>query len=427
MRRTFSGKDLLAIALVLFTTLSSALTNAEEGAPEQILIESFLAQSPQTQLGAVARIQADADLTVRPYMNNPVLMFRQEQGIGPGSGFSTSVLGGEFTFDVAGKHSLRKESAQVRSGLHRFAVREQLLHGTCQVREVVLEHEHLEARLAISRRFETRYKWLVEMVTALAQGLEKSRFDVQRSAWRLQVFQERIAELLVERAARIGKLSAMAGCPVPAGLRSMLPDSLPDLEALLAQSRPKHPVLAAANVVQQARRVEEKLADRTWIPDLGVYVAYRIDALDTGHQPMHGYEFGLSIALPVFRKGDEERSQARAATAVAGLNLTRRWQAIRVRITASHGQALSRLKLLGKLSHQSDDKDDAVWEAAVRAYKEGVVVLGELVEMLQTEEARALARARIRFEARQAVLATYCAAGFFPEQEINDLVSGGKQ
>jgi hypothetical protein len=427
MQKAFSIKGLIASAIILLITLSAAPVDAQESAPEQILIESFLGQSGQAQLGVVARIQADADLSVRPYMDNPVLMFRQEQGIGPGSGFSTSVFGGEFTFDVAGKHNLRKESARVRSGLHRLVVRQQLLLGTCAVREVVLEYELLEARLAISRRFETRYEWLVEMVTSLAKGLEKSRFDVGRTTWRLEVFQERIAELLVERSARMGEISAMVGCLVPDSLHSMLPDSLPDLAELLIQSRSNHPVLSAATVNENTKIVEEKLADRTWIPDLGVYGAYRIDSLDTGKQPLHGYEFGLTIALPVFQKGEDERSQARAATAAARLSLMREWQAIRVRITASHAKALSRLNLLSELSSHSDAQDSEIWDAAVRAYKEDVVVLGELVEMLQIEEARALSRARIRFEARQAVLATYCAAGFFPEQEINYLISGDKQ
>ena len=417
----------LTYAIALLVGLSDASAFAQERASELDLLRSFLAQSPQTQLLVVAGVQREADLVVAPYMENPALMIRQEQGIGPGNGFSTSVVGAEFTFDVAGKYNLRKESARIRSARHHFAVREQLLFGTCAVRQKVLEIEHAGARLAVLGRFEDKYEWLLETVKALAEGMEKSQFDVGRATWRLETYREQIAELLVQRSALHSEISAMVGCPVPEGLDSMMSDSLPDLNQLLMRSRTKHPVLAAAKVVEQAMRVEEKLADRTWIPDLGVYGAYRIDAAVTGQQPLHGYEVGLTITLPVFRKGEEKRSQARAGTAVARLNLMRKWQSIRVRIMSSHAAALSRMDLLVELSsHPPAEKSD-VWEDAVRAYKEGVVVLGELVEMLRTEEARALSRARIRFEARQAVLATYCAAGFFPEQEINDLLSGDKQ
>lgn len=414
----------LTYAVTLLVGLSGASVFAEERTPELELLRSFLAQSPQTQLHVVAEIQEEADLVVAPYMENPALMIRQEQGLGPGNGFSTSVVGAEFTFDVAGKHSLRKESAQARSGLHRLAVRKQLLRGTCAVRQKVLELDHREARLAVLRHFETRYEWLLETVTALAKGMEKSQFGVGRATWRLETYQEQIAELAVERSILRGELSVMVGCPIPEGLGSMMSDSLPNLEELLSQSRAKHPVLAGAKVVEQAMRAEENLAERTWIPDLGVYGAYRIDTVDTGQQPMHGYEFGLTIALPVFRKGDEKRSQARAATALARLNLMRKWQAIRVRVTSAYAAADARLELLTGFSSQPPDEKNGVWEEAVRAYKEGVVVLGELVEMLQAEEGRGLARARIRFEARKALLTTYCAAGFFPEQEVNDLLSG---
>jgi hypothetical protein len=192
----------------------------------------------------------------------------------------------------------------------------------------------------------------------------------------------------------------------------------------LSLSRAEHPALAAARIVEQAMLAEENLADRNWIPDLGVYGAYRIDTAETVQQQMHGYEFGLTMALPLFRKGDPERSRARASTAVSRLSSMRKWQSIRLRIIAAHAAASSRAHLLAEFSSQrSIDKSD-FWEEAVRACKEGVVVLGELVEMLQAHEARAQAQARIRFEAREALLTTYCAAGVFPEQEINDLLPG---
>jgi outer membrane protein TolC len=414
----------LAWAVAIFVALSGAPAGAEECASEQDLLKSFLAQPPQTQLHVVAGIQAEADLVVAPYMDNPALMIRQEQGIGPGNGFSTSVLGAEFVFDVAGKHRARKESAQIRAARHKFAVREQLLHGTCAVRRKILELEHMDHRLSVLDRFESSYEWLLETVVALAKGMEKSQFEVSRAAWRLETYREQIAELIAARSAIHSQLSTMAGCSVPEDLFSIMPDTLPELEELLARSEAEHPALAAARVIEQSMVADEAVADRTWLPDLGVYGAYRIDASEIGKEPMHGYELGLTMALPIFRKGDEARSRTRASTAAARLSLMRKRQAIRISIISSHAAALSRMDLLEKLSSQPSDDQKDVWNAAVRAYKEGVVVLGELVEMLQAEEARALARARIRFEARIALLTTYCAAGIFPEQELNELLSG---
>lgn len=411
-------------AMALLITLSASSASAEEPASELALLESFLAQPSQAQLRVVAEVQSEADLVVAPYMDNPVLMVRQEQGIGPGSGFSTSVIGAEFTFDVAGKYDLRKESARVRSELHKVAVRIQLLRGTCALRQKVLELDHLEARRSVLEQFEERYEWLLATVTALAKGMEKSQFDVGRATWRLDTYRERIAELLAERSSLRSEVAARIGNPVPEGLKSMIPETLTNVEELLTRSEASHPEMVAARIVERAGQSEERLAKRSWMPDLGAYGAYRIDAFETGQKPLHGYEFGLTMALPFFKKGDEEQSQARAATAVARLDLMRRWQSIRIQIKSSHAAALARVELLRKIANPHSDKEEGIWKDGVRAYKEGVVVLGELVEMLQSEESRALARVRIRFEARGAILATYCAAGIFPEQEVNDLLSG---
>ena len=421
----------LSLNLILVLTFAIAVErgqlNAQETDPEVELLRHYVEQAPQAQLRIVAGLQSQADKTVAPYMQNPVLVLRQEQAIGPGDGFSTSVVGAEFVFDIAGRHELRSQTGQVRSGLHRFRVQEQLLQQVCVVREAVLELDSVRESLAVLRRIEERYEWLLESVKALAAGEEKSRFDVRRVALKLTAHGDKVRELSAKRAAIGDGIGAIVGGRIPEGLRSQLEGALPELGGVLTHSESRHPAMAAARVLKQVAGLEERMAKKSWIPDLGLYGAYRLDAFEAGQQPLHGYELGFSLELPFFRKGKSQEAQATASTAATQLMLARSWEAIRIRVSSAHSAASARLRLLQEMTTESESDEHDIWEEGVRAYKEGVLVLGELVELQQIEEDRELARVRIKYEARSAVLDMYCSAGYFPEQAIDDLLSGANK
>jgi len=388
------------------------------------LLKSYVEQPARSQLKAVARLQSLADRTVAPYMKNPALVGRREEGVGPGEGFSTTALGAELTFDLGKRQQLRQEAGEVRSQLHRHDARQQLLLQVCAVRAAVLDLEFAVRRLQVLEGIGERYGWLLESVATLAAGKEKSRFDLRRAELTLTTHRQRVGELAAGRDALSEELGAIVDGKVPEGLRSGVAVSLPELADVLQESRRRNPAMAAAAVLGKAAGLEERAAERSWIPDLGLYGAYRVDTFDSARQPLHGYEFGFSVALPFFRKGEEREARARASSAVERLRLDRTWDAIRTKVAAAHGSAAARFRLLQELGPGRADDSQALWDEGVKAYREGVVVLGELVELLQAEEERALARERIAHEARGRVLAMYCAAGYFPEPEMNDLISG---
>ena len=413
----------LLIALVLASAFPASLCGQDED-PEVQLLRSYLEQPAQAQLGTVAALKSQADRTVAPYMKNPALTGRREQAVGPGDGYSTSVLGAEFTFDTAGRHELRREAGQVRSELHQFRVRELLLQQVCVVRAAVLELDYAQQRLSALERVGERYRWLLATVETLAAGKEKSKFDVRRVALTLTAHDEKVKELSAGRAAIREKLGTIAKGAVADDLQSGIKTTLPELGGVLEASRKRHPAMGAAHVLGKAAGLEERAAGKEWIPDLGLYGGYRVDTFDSGQQPLHGYELGFTIDLPLFRKGAEKEARARASSAAIRLRLDRIWDTIRVRVTTAHSSATSRLHLLAELAGEPGEEAQAVWAEGVRAYRLGVVVLGELVELLQAEEERALARERIRHQARRQVLEMYCAAGYFPEPAMDDLISG---
>ena len=424
----------MVFARTLFLTLAvpalllwGGPATAEEPSPEHQLIAAFLSMPAQARQHVVALVRGEADTTVAPYMDNPVLQYRHEQGIGPGDGFITAVVGGEFRFDVAGKHDLRVEAGRAHAERHRHEVRAQLVDDVCGLRARVLDLERLDEALAAREKFGARHQWIVEAVTSLAEGQEKSAFDLERAQWRLGIHEEETVKLRGRRDALVAALSAHIEGPLPDGIHSSLPEGLPPLEELLARSRREHPGLEAARVLEEGLSADVKIAERSWIPDLGVYGAYRLDAPQLGSAPMHGYELGLSMALPVFRKREKERAAARARVAGARLTSLRRGETIRIRITAAHEIARTAHALLGDIRARWPAKGQEAWDRAIAAYREGVLVLGELVEMIETEEARALDRLRIRHEIRGATLDAWCAAGLFPEDALNHMLSGATQ
>ena len=105
----------------------------------------------------------------------------------------------------------------------------------------------------------------------------------------------------------------------------------------------------------------------------------------------------------------------------------RRWETIRIRVSTAHSAASARLRLLREMEAQPASDAQAIWEEGVRAYREGVVVLGELVELLETEEERELVREQIGHESRRQVLEMYCSAGYFPEEAIDDMITGANE
>lgn len=414
-------------ALVLILILAIRPARGQEEDHELQLLRRYVEQPLRSQLRIVAALQAQADQVVEPYMKNPALVGRREQAVGPGDGYSTTVVGAEFAFDIAGRQRLRQEAGEVRSQMHVHRARDQLLRQVCVVRSSVLDLDYARQRLAVLQRIGERYQWLLESVKTLAAGKEKSRFDVRRAELILAAHAERVKESAAVRDALHRELGAIVDGEVPDGLNSGIEAILPEFGAMLDESKRRHPAMAAVRVLRKAVGLEEQSAEKSWIPDLGLYGAYRVDSFEAGQDPLHGYEFGFSVDLPVFRKGQARESQALASSAAVRLQLDRTWDSIRVRVARAHSAALVRLGLIQELKLGPAEDFSVVWDEGVRAYREGVVVLGELVELLQAEQERALARERIGHEARRHVLEMYCAAGYFPEHDVNNLITGDAQ
>ncbi len=389
-------------SIFLFVTLLLGGGAAQaEVVTEARLVKAFRSAAPQKAAAAAARRVREAAAQTEPYLRHPDLVLRREQSLSSATEFSTTVAGLGVTLEIGGRHGLRRRAARLEAEALASGWRARQGDSECSLRVLATQAnaaQQEEAILAANRR---HLQGLVKDLSRLVDAGERAAFDLSRLKLQLQNHGARLAAQRARLAAALARLGALTGLQVTGVALDPLPRS---------QAGVPHAVQALR---ARARAQQERIAalSRRWVPDLGLYGAYRADTAP-GADVGHGYEIGLTLNLPLTDTGRARRQRA-AARRHELLARAHQEQARRRALLA--GLAARTAALSRSLSQAGVDREK-LGRDATRRYLKGVSPLSGLLDTLRGLEQAALHRARSRAALRAAALRAACARGDYSQR-----------
>lgn len=401
----------------LCSILALAASAAAQGAP---LDDLTLARRWLERPAVAARLRArdaavDATRAVPSALPTPRLALRREQAFGDDAGFTTTVAGLEADLDLSGRADLLRAAGVERAAVARAEHEAALVEGICRVRQRAITLDAADAVVGIRSAGQAELQALAAEVRRLVEGRERAAHDADRVALRVELHAQSLRDAEVDAAAARAALSALVG-PV-AGPVAPDPRAPPDRAAWAARAVEQHPALRALRRSAQAAAADARVADRWWVPGVGVYGAFRRDTAVEG-EAAHGYEAGLTVDLPLVDRG----APARAEAVAAQQNRAAALQEAEARLRGELAAISAALDALEAAAPTSRVDPAATVEGARRRYRGGVAPLAELLDTLAAVEARAEVAAAQRARRHHLRLRLACAAGLFPEPALAALV-----
>lgn len=314
-------------------------------------------------------------------------------------------------FPLWGKRGLRREAAEADAATARQETRATTIGLDTRIKAVFAEYYAAHQAVALVDRLAAttdtiadaaRQRYTLGSVgqrDAIAAAVERSRLD-----------SDRVLRLAAKRrgAARLnGLLNRPPGAFLadPEGLRPLPSAEVLALAPLLARAEAANPELAAQRSAITAAEANQRLAERTWYPDLGVRLTAFEANPGNGSRRFEGYEVMLFSEIPLqweARRAGQQDATISAAAARARL------EAAQARLRADLEDAL--LALQGAieaerlLDGQTLPRARAALASVQTAYSLGRAELTEVLEAGQALRRLDLDRLQLLVE-QQASLA----------------------
>lgn len=398
-RPAAEGTTKCSRSILIWLALLLAAGPARAGAvSEAELVRAFRAARPQQAAAVAARSQRRAAALTAPYLPHPELTLRREQSLSADTEFSSTVAGLGLTLEIGGRHKLRKQAARLDARSLGYRWRARRLDSECHLRGLARQAHAAEQAVTIMAVSQRRLEGLARDLGRLVQAGERAAFDLQRLRLQVQTHGRLLAMGRARLTGVLAHLGALTGLEVT---------------GVQLDSAPRPPSTSAVPHAVQALRVQAKAEQRRaaalsrrWVPDLGLYGAYRLDTAAAG-DPGHGYEVGLTLNLPLTDTGHARRARLKASRQellARALGEQRRRRALAAALTARSAE-LNRV--LGRAS--VDQKK--LGRDAARRYLKGVSPLSGLLDTLRGLEEAALQRAGVEAALRNLDLQAACARG----------------
>ncbi|MCB9535936.1 MAG: TolC family protein [Myxococcales bacterium] len=305
MARPLRRRALVSTTLCSMVALTRAALAQPAPLDEVTLVRRWL-ERPAVAARARARDAAvDATRAVPSALPTPRLALRREQAFGDDAGFTTTVAGLEADLDLSGRADLLRAAGVERAAIARAEHAAALVEGICRVRRRAVEVEAADAVVGIRSSAQAELEALAAEVRRLVEGRERAAHDADRVALRVELHAQALRDAAVDAAAARAALSALVG-PV-AGPVAPEPQAPADRADWATRAVEQHPRLRALRGGVEAAKADARVADRWWVPGVGVYGAFRRDTAVEG-EAAHGYEAGLTVDLPVVDWGAPARA-----------------------------------------------------------------------------------------------------------------------
>lgn len=314
-------------------------------------------------------------------------------------------------FDLAGKRALRRSAAGERVAAAAADADQRRLELGAEIRRRFYEALYRKELVAAAQSWDSRMQAIGATIDKLHKGGEVAGYDRRRIALERAGTQARLRteQAAYDRAWQ--QLTALVGSTaersVPAG--ELLPGDAAPLDTLLA-SLDRRPEIRALERRAAAFGLEQKAAQRGWIPDVTVGIGSK--SIDTGLARDRATVLAVSVPLPVFDReqgaAGKALAQAREAQAEARLQRARLegelrglWQQVRQLNAAAREYAVQ--------SRQGAIDLARIAEAAYQGGESGILELLDAYRAVHEAHTRAL---ELSWSARQGAIDLDTIAGY---------------
>ena len=224
------------------------------------------------------------------------------------------------SLDLSGRGGLRSTAAghRVRASTHQANARRLQIQAEVRLRF----YELLAAQLRVQsmRVWTKRIEEALEIVTRRESAGDATTYDRKRlerarvnTDARLAVYKADAGHAWARLSGIMGETNHGESCPPPL-VGSLLPEPAPAAERLVdaLETRPDMLALAAR---EEAARLDAEAASRWWVPRPMLRGGWT--GTDHGSEFDDGYVAGVALAVPLFKRGQDESLEASSAARVA--------------------------------------------------------------------------------------------------------------
>ena len=343
---------------------------------------------------------------------NPTLAIDREE-VFPDGGVATHYLRVLWPIDLAGRRSRRVAAA--RTDARAVAADTEAARVALVVDGLRAFYQAAHARLHLDllRADRDALARAADVVRKRSGAGAASGYDQQRIELELAAYDDLLASAEDEHARSRAALGGLVGvAAVDATSELALPPTPAPAETLVpgaVEARGDH---RATGLRAEAAAQRAALADRGWIPELGV--AAGAMSTEVGTDTAFGYTVGLTLSLPIFDRGQGDRARAAAERQAAAAARRVLDATVPAQIRLTRDALARRIEQARRVTTDQLARLDQLLRTAESGYREGQTGIVELLDAYRTARTTRLRDLELRRDAQLARLELWLALGRRP-------------
>ncbi len=409
------GSSLVAFALIVGLAAGPVVAEEVTGISEVEFTRRFQDTDPVRALFEARIDGASAEVAAARVRLDPVVSYSREEVFATDEALPENIIQIVWPLDVSGRRSRRIDAASAGVDAVRADADTDAFDRVVDALTVYYDTAYARLRADILREGREQLAGVVEIVRKRVKDEDASGYDLQRLELELGAYDDLIASAKSELASARRRLATLIGEPDALYDASddlaipELPASLDDVAAGALEARGDY--RAAKHRASQADS-ELSAAGRAWVPTL--MLTGGLKTADLGTETATGFIAGISMSIPLFGRGQEDKARARAAKRLAvGETRVMEWR-VPALIRAEYERLDRRNQQARRYAETQLTKLDALLRAAEVSYHEGERGIFELLDVYRTARAVRLRHLELRRETKTNELQLWRALGRRP-------------
>ncbi|TAN71009.1 MAG: TolC family protein [Magnetospirillum sp.] len=397
-------------------TLASTWAMAGERLTEAVAVQTALSRESLRDAGEGAVDASRAEADEAGLWPNPTFEYERDRTGGQGGATVQNTYRLSQPVDISGRRGLRQDAAGRRLDATVEETQQRRGEAAAEARRafytLVLRMQQREAAAAWSKK-------LVEaegVLNKLVRGREVSGYDAKRLTRERIAAEVKVRAASAEMNAAWERLRAFLTLPVGTGMTDVEgalppPPSL-GLEDYLSRLDQRHDLLAI-RARASASEIEQRAADRGWIPELTVGAGLK--QVTQAEREDQGVLLSVSAPLPLFDRGQVASRKAAAQTRATMGDFRLARDKAEGEIRGLWRQSTELREAARHFRESSVAPSRELSKIAEGAYRAGEMGILELLDAYKSQLEAETTALDLEFNAREAHIALTLAAGELPQ------------
>jgi len=284
--------------------------NTENKSGLSEILGGFPADNPQIRILEGRLAAARAEERSARLLPNPGVGYRVER-----AGDTDTFIEGSWPLDVSGRRRLSRKAAKAGTASAENLYAWQIHSLFADVETLFFELLAGQERLRIAEEGARRYESILNNVRSRAGETDYDRLRLEKELSEIKADANEASRDVIDLRSDFAVLLNRDPNELELGGKIKNEEPIPDYKILQASILSGHPRVAAALKQAEKRQLERKAARRRWFPDLNLTGGFK-SVSGEGNRDS-GFTAGLSIALPLFDRGQADADLAQAEGSIA--------------------------------------------------------------------------------------------------------------